>query len=86
LNSSGSHQTLSEHFLTRFAEAYVAEVNDFVQSMLNERLPRVSGEDGLKALEIAVAAENSHLQSRPCRVEDGHSDRRGTPEIARKGR
>jgi scyllo-inositol 2-dehydrogenase (NAD+) len=68
LSSNGSCQTLSEHFLTRFAEAYVAEVNDFVQSMLNDELPRVSGEDGLKALEIAVAAENSHLQARPCRV------------------
>ena len=33
--------------------------------MLSDRAPRVSGEDGLKALAIAVAAENSHLQSNP---------------------
>jgi hypothetical protein len=36
--------------------------------MLSDRAPRVTGEDGLKALAIAVAAENSHLQSRPVAV------------------
>ena len=41
---------------------------DFVQTMLSDRAPRVTGEDGLKALAIAVAAENSHLQSRPVAV------------------
>jgi hypothetical protein len=35
---------------------------------LDDRPPRVSGEDGLRALEIAVAAESSHLQSKPCSV------------------
>jgi hypothetical protein len=28
----------------------------------------VTGEDGLRALEIAVAAESSHLHSKPCSV------------------
>ena len=68
LTSNGGTQMLADHFLTRFADAYVAEVRDFVQSMLNDRPPRVSGEDGLRALEIAVAAENSHLHSKPCSV------------------
>ena len=68
LTSNGGTQILADHFLTRFADAYVAEVRDFVQSMLNDRPPRVSGEDGLRALEIAVAAENSHLHSKPCSV------------------
>jgi hypothetical protein len=36
--------------------------------VLNDRAPRVSGEDGLRALEIAVAAERSYLQSKPCAV------------------
>lgn len=66
LNKNGGTQALADHYLTRFADAYVAEVRDFVQSMLNDRPPRVSGEDGLRALEIAVAAENSHRQSKPC--------------------
>jgi scyllo-inositol 2-dehydrogenase (NAD+) len=68
LSIHGSNQILADHFLTRFADAYLAEVRDFVRAMLTEQAPRVTGEDGLKALEIAVAAENSHLQSRPCKV------------------
>jgi inositol 2-dehydrogenase len=68
LTSEGGTQTLADHFLTRFEDAYVAEVQDFVQSMLHDRAPRISGEDGLRALEIAVAAEKSHLQSKACSV------------------
>src|SRR4029077_11906825 len=64
LTTHGGIQPLADHFLTRFADAYVAEVRDFVQTMLDDRPPRVSGEDGLRALEIAVAAESSHLQSK----------------------
>jgi inositol 2-dehydrogenase len=72
LTSEGGTQTLADHFLTRFEDAYVAEVRDFVQSVLQDRAPRVSGEDGLRALEIAVAAEKSYLQSKACSV--GHAD------------
>ena len=68
LTASGGTRTLADHFLTRFADAYVGEVRDFVQSMLQDRSPRVSGEDGLKALAIAVAAENSHRESKPVKV------------------
>jgi inositol 2-dehydrogenase len=68
LTREGGVQPLADHFLTRFADAYVAEVRDFVQTMLDDRPPRVSGEDGLRALEIAMAAESSHLQSKPCSV------------------
>jgi scyllo-inositol 2-dehydrogenase (NAD+) len=68
LSSEGGKQKLADHFLTRFDDAYVAEVRDFVQSMLHDRAPQVSGEDGLRALEIAVAAEKSYLGSTPCRV------------------
>jgi scyllo-inositol 2-dehydrogenase (NAD+) len=68
LTAKGKTQMLADHYLTRFADAYVAEVRDFVQSIRNGHPPRVSGEDGLRALEIAVAAENSYRQSRPCPV------------------
>lgn len=68
LTSEGGTQKLADHFLSRFDDAYVAEVKDFVQSMLHDRAPRVSGEDGLRALEIAVAAEKSYLQSQACGV------------------
>jgi predicted dehydrogenase len=68
LNANGGAHILADHFLSRFADAYLAEVQDFVHNMLHDRPPRVSGDDGLKALAIAVAAETSHLQGKPCKV------------------
>ena len=68
LSSGGSTHILADHFLSRFADAYLAEVVDFVHNILHDRAPRVTGEDGLKALEIAVAAEASHLQRKVCKV------------------
>lgn len=68
LTSEGGTATMADHFLSRFSDAYLAEMRDFVQRMANGQAPRVTGEDGLRALEIAVAAENSHRQSKPCPV------------------
>jgi len=68
LSADGSTRTLEDHFLTRFADAYLAEVQDFVQSLLGDKPVRVTGEDGLKALATAVAAEASHKQKRPVKV------------------
>jgi predicted dehydrogenase len=68
LSAAGGTHILADHFLSRFADAYLAEVIDFVHNMLHDRPPRVTGEDGLRALEIAVAAEKSHIQGKPCKV------------------
>ncbi len=68
LTSDGSSRNIADHFLSQFADAYLAEMRDFVGTMLSGRAPLVTGEDGLRALEIAVAAENSHLQGRPFKV------------------
>lgn len=68
LTTHGSNEILADHFLSRFADAYLAEAQDFVHTILTDQAPRVTGEDGLRALEIAVAAENSHLQGRPSKL------------------
>jgi scyllo-inositol 2-dehydrogenase (NAD+) len=68
LAAHGSTEILADHFLSRFADAYLSEVTDFVHNMLNDHPPRVPGEDGLKALAIAVAAEQSHRKGKPCEV------------------
>jgi scyllo-inositol 2-dehydrogenase (NAD+) len=68
LTTDGSKRPLADHFLSTFADAYLAEIRDFVDASLNDRPPRVSGEDGLKALAIAVAAENSHLHGKAAKV------------------
>jgi inositol 2-dehydrogenase len=64
----GSYQ-LEDHFLNRFREAYLAEVVDFVDTILSDRAPRVTGEDGLRAVQIAAAAEKSYQAAAPCLVD-----------------
>ncbi|HLX85554.1 MAG TPA: Gfo/Idh/MocA family oxidoreductase [Terriglobales bacterium] len=68
LSAAGGAHILADHFLSRFADAYLAEVIDFVHNMLHDRPPLVTGADGLRALEIAVAAEKSHIQGKPCKI------------------
>lgn len=68
LTKEGGTEKLADHYLTRFADAYVAELRDFAHNLLHDHPPRVTGEDGLRALEIAVAAENSYRQGKPCSV------------------
>jgi inositol 2-dehydrogenase len=68
LTAKGGEHALADHFLSRFGDAYLEEVRDFVKTMLSDRAPKVSGQDGLKALAIAVAAEKSHQQSKPVAV------------------
>ena len=68
LSGAGGARALSDHFLTRFADAYLAEVRDFVHNILHDRPLRVTGEDGLKALAITAAAEESYLQSKSIEV------------------
>lgn len=68
LTAQGRTTNTADHFLSQFADAYLTEMRDFARTMLSDRAPLVTGEDGLRALEIAVAAENSHLQNRPCKV------------------
>jgi predicted dehydrogenase len=39
-----------------------------VQTILNDKPVKVTGEDGLRSLQIAVAAQKSYLESRPVQV------------------
>ena len=68
LNPKGSSHDIVDHFLVRFRDAYVLEMRDFVQTILSDKPVKVTGEDGLRSLQIAVAAQKSYLESRPVQV------------------
>lgn len=65
LTVNGSQKVVEDHYLSRFADAYLAEMRDFVENVRLEKPVRVTGEDGIRALEIAVASEQSHLSGEP---------------------
>ncbi len=73
LAAHGSSQPIADHFLATFADAYLAEIRDFTDRILNDQPLRVTGEDGLQALAIAAASEKSHLESKPVKVSIGSS-------------
>ena len=68
LLAHGSSRPLADHFLSTFADAYLAEIRDFTDRILNDQPLRVTAHDGLRALAIAAAAEKSHLDGGPVKV------------------
>ena len=59
LRGSERREDLYPGFLERYADAYVAELRDFVGGALDRRPSAVTGEDGRRALAIALAAERA---------------------------
>jgi myo-inositol 2-dehydrogenase/D-chiro-inositol 1-dehydrogenase len=55
---------LHDFFMTRYTEAYAAEITAFVEAIENGTAPSPSGEDGLKALALAEAALKSVAERR----------------------
>lgn len=68
LTRSGPSFETIDHWLTRFADAYLNELVDFVRVVASGKTPRVTGEQGLRGLEIAAAAERSYREARPITV------------------
>jgi myo-inositol 2-dehydrogenase/D-chiro-inositol 1-dehydrogenase len=59
---------VSDHvywFLERFDDAYVAEIHAFVDCIVNDTVPVVTGADGRAAMALAYAAEASLRSNRP---------------------
>lgn len=59
LTPDGVQTDFVGHFLDRFATAYELEVRDWGRRMLDGQAPAINGLDGLRALEIAVAARDA---------------------------
>lgn len=62
-----SHDTVP-YFMERFAEAYTRQLENFALNALESRPPPVGIDDGIAALDVAVAATKSYRQGRPCKV------------------
>ncbi|MGH2490127.1 MAG: Gfo/Idh/MocA family oxidoreductase [Candidatus Limnocylindria bacterium] len=55
----GGRRDLLPGFLERFADAYLLELRDFLGGVEERRPPRVSGDDGRRALAIALACDRA---------------------------
>ncbi|MCL4540925.1 MAG: Gfo/Idh/MocA family oxidoreductase [Chloroflexi bacterium] len=59
LTAQSHQQHCFRDYLERFATAYELELRDWAQRMLGDQPPAVTGEDGLAALRIAIAARTA---------------------------
>jgi predicted dehydrogenase len=66
--ADGIKYAATGHWLTRFADAYLTELDDWVTRTLAGEPPTVTGADGRAALEIAVAASISAREGGPVRL------------------
>jgi len=67
--ADGIHAPLPHpFFLERYAESYLAEMKEFVSSLLTDSPPPVTGRDGRIALLMGLAARKSHQENRPVKL------------------
>ena len=70
-DAEGIHQSLPlDFFMDRYAASYLNEIQYFVDAISKNTPIPVSGDDGLKATIIAVAAKKSVLEGRPVAISE----------------
>jgi scyllo-inositol 2-dehydrogenase (NAD+) len=75
-------------FVRRFANAYRAQIVDFLRCVQEDRTPRATGEDALAAIQIAGAATLAASSGRPVECESTHlppGSAGGATEVSARG-
>jgi myo-inositol 2-dehydrogenase / D-chiro-inositol 1-dehydrogenase len=67
-SASGVHEDHQHFFLERFRDAYRREITAFLDALHTDSPVPVTGEDGMAALRLAYAAEESRRSGRPVAV------------------
>lgn len=58
------------HFMERFENAYLNQIQDFVNNVLRDKEPSIKAEDGIAALKVSLAATKSYHEKRPIQVDE----------------
>ncbi len=70
-DEKGIHSALPlDFFMDRYSRSYVKEMELFIDALVNNTPMPVSGEDGLEATRIAVAAKMSMVEERPVKLSE----------------
>lgn len=70
-DANGIHQSSPlDFFMDRYASSYLNEIQYFIDAISKDAAIPVSGDDGLKATIIAVAAKKSVLEGRPVAISE----------------
>jgi myo-inositol 2-dehydrogenase/D-chiro-inositol 1-dehydrogenase len=70
-DEKGIHHALPlDFFMDRYAKSYLNEMELFIDALIEDKEMPVSGEDGLEATSIAVAAKISMQEGRPVKLSE----------------
>ena len=70
-NNTGIHSAKPEYFfLERYMDAYQAELSAFVQMLIDDTEPEVTGLDGRMPVVIGLAAWKSYREGRPVKLSE----------------
>ena len=64
------HEKPLHFFLERYAGAYIEEIKAFYDAIINNKETPVKAIDGLKAVELGIAALKSAQENRPVKIEE----------------
>lgn len=68
LTEGGTCRAAVRHWLVRFADAYLAEVRDFVGRVLSDKPTYINAKDGRQALALSLAAVKSFREGQAVRL------------------
>ena len=74
-NDNAIQRTLPPFFfLERYQQAYQSELQAFIDAILEDTPPRVTGEDGRVPVVIGLTAQRSLAENRPVRLDEIETD------------
>ena len=68
MNKEGITHDTVPYFTERFEQAYITQLQDFVQNVLEQKPPSVTCADGVAALQASAAATLSFKENRPVEI------------------
>jgi inositol 2-dehydrogenase len=68
LNKKGVTHDVVPHFMERFGQAYLAQIQDFTNNVLKDKEPTITVKDGVAALKVSLAATKSLHENRPVKL------------------
>jgi predicted dehydrogenase len=70
MNKDGVTHDTVPWFMERFGEAYVAQLQNFIDHLQKQKEPSIKCGDGVAALRVAVAATRAFKENRPVDVSE----------------
>jgi inositol 2-dehydrogenase len=70
MTAAGVTHDVVPYFPERFGEAYVAQLTDFICNVREQKAPPITMDDGIAALQVAVAATHSLRENKIVKIQD----------------